>query len=267
LRAQSQAAPRQRVVNLAPQGVAELFKDRTAPMADILGTLLAKESSLRVVTVFGQGGIGKTALACKVMRELEQRDEVLGLVYLSARTKGISFEHIYQDSARMLGGDAEQKLMSEWKNEESGATARKIQTLLEAFGFERYVLLLDNLESVMDDRGVLAEADLQLFLNAFLSQNHGARLLVTTREPLNPASENRKYQKLVPLDQGLPGRVRVKDQHGNWHVLRARAAKGEGPLGIGSSVLLVDHKANVFIAIPAPVDPTDANNQSFREQQ
>jgi hypothetical protein len=50
-------------------------------------------------------------------------------------------------------------------------------------------------------------------------------------------------------------------------VLRARAAKGEGPLGIGASVLLVDHKANVFIAIPAPVDPTDANNQSFREQQ
>lgn len=70
-----------------------------------------------------------------------------------------------------------------------------------------------------------------------------------------------------PLDQGLPGRVRVKDQHGNWHVLRARAAKGEGPLAIGASVLLVDHKANVFIAIPAPVDPADADNQSFREQQ
>ncbi|MBY5366439.1 YqiJ family protein [Rhizobium leguminosarum] len=70
-----------------------------------------------------------------------------------------------------------------------------------------------------------------------------------------------------PLDQGLPGRVRVKDQHGNWHVLRARAAKGEGPLAIGASVLLVDHKANVFIAIPPPVDPADADNQSFREQQ
>lgn len=70
-----------------------------------------------------------------------------------------------------------------------------------------------------------------------------------------------------PLDQGLPGRARVKDQHGNWHVLRARAAKGEGPLAIGASILLVDHKANVFIAIPAPVDPADADNHSLREQQ
>jgi len=68
-----------------------------------------------------------------------------------------------------------------------------------------------------------------------------------------------------PLDQGLPGRVRVKDQHGNWHVLRARAAKDQGPFGIGASVLLADHKANVFIAIPAPVDPTGADNQSFRQ--
>src|SRR6185295_6617164 len=69
---------------------------------------------------------------------------------------------------------------------------------------QRYVLLLDNLESVMDERGVLVDPDLQQFLNAFLAQNHGARLLITSREPLNPSSENRKYQKVVPLDQGLP---------------------------------------------------------------
>ncbi|WEA24467.1 OB-fold-containig protein [Rhizobium binxianense] len=70
-----------------------------------------------------------------------------------------------------------------------------------------------------------------------------------------------------PLDQGLPGRVRVKDQHGNWHVLRARAAKGQEPLKIGIEVLLVDRTADVFIAIPALVDPTDADNQSLRDQQ
>ncbi|EJC80613.1 membrane protein implicated in regulation of membrane protease activity [Rhizobium leguminosarum bv. trifolii WSM2297] len=71
---------------------------------------------------------------------------------------------------------------------------------------------------------------------------------------------------LGPLDQGLPGRVRVKDQHGNWHVLRARAAKDQEPLKIGTQVLLVDRKADVFIAIPALVDPAAADNQSFREQ-
>ncbi|SMC76488.1 OB-fold-containig protein [Rhizobium sp. RU36D] len=57
-----------------------------------------------------------------------------------------------------------------------------------------------------------------------------------------------------PLDQGLPGRVRLKDQHGNWHILRARAARNEAPIPIGAQVLLVDHVSNVFIAISAPSD-------------
>jgi len=71
---------------------------------------------------------------------------------------------------------------------------------------------------------------------------------------------------LGPLDQGLPGRVRVKDQHGNWHVLRAKAARDQEPLKVGTEVLLVDRTADVFIAIPALADPAAADNQSFREQ-
>ncbi|MBB4190790.1 membrane protein implicated in regulation of membrane protease activity [Rhizobium aethiopicum] len=71
---------------------------------------------------------------------------------------------------------------------------------------------------------------------------------------------------LGPLDQGLPGRVRVKDQHGNWHVLRAKAARDQEPLNVGTEVLLVDRTADVFIAIPALADPAAADNQSFREQ-
>ncbi|WP_438755109.1 OB-fold-containig protein [Pararhizobium sp. O133] len=57
-----------------------------------------------------------------------------------------------------------------------------------------------------------------------------------------------------PLDQGLPGNVRVKDRHGNWHSLRARAAKSEDPIAIGMTVLLVDHVSNVYIAIRATSD-------------
>lgn len=69
-----------------------------------------------------------------------------------------------------------------------------------------------------------------------------------------------------PLDQGLPGRVRVKDPHGNWHDLRAGAAKGEAALPIGSAVLLVDRKADVFTAISAPPDVISSGGQSSTEQ-
>lgn len=69
-----------------------------------------------------------------------------------------------------------------------------------------------------------------------------------------------------PLDQGLPGRVRLRDAHGNWHQLRAGAAKGEGPLGVGKTVLLVDRKADIFLAAPAPSDLIKSGDQSSTEQ-
>jgi membrane protein implicated in regulation of membrane protease activity len=57
-----------------------------------------------------------------------------------------------------------------------------------------------------------------------------------------------------PLDEGLPGRVKLQDSHGNWHFPRARAAKGHGPMTVGSIVLLVDRDGSTFLAIPAPDD-------------
>lgn len=58
---------------------------------------------------------------------------------------------------------------------------------------------------------------------------------------------------LGPLDQGKPGRVRVKDIHGNVHVLRTRAAAPH-VLAQGASVLIVDGVNGLFEAIPAPAE-------------
>jgi hypothetical protein len=57
-----------------------------------------------------------------------------------------------------------------------------------------------------------------------------------------------------PLDQGLPGRVRLKDVFGNWHTVPARASSDSKPLPVGASVLLVDRDAKSFVAISAPAD-------------
>jgi hypothetical protein len=68
-----------------------------------------------------------------------------------------------------------------------------------------------------------------------------------------------------PLDQGLPGRVRIKDRHGNWHTLRARAAADAAAIPIGAEVLLVDTISNIFIAIVAPSDLTAELNSNSTE--
>ena len=65
-----------------------------------------------------------------------------------------------------------------------------------------------------------------------------------------------------PLDQGLPGRVRLKDVFGNWHTVPARASRDSPALAVGASVLLVDRDKKGFIAVPAPADLTTPQHSS-----
>jgi hypothetical protein len=67
-----------------------------------------------------------------------------------------------------------------------------------------------------------------------------------------------------PLDQGLPGRVRLKDVFGNWHSVPARASHDSKALPVGASVLLVDCDAKSFIAISAPKDLIAQQHSSDR---
>jgi hypothetical protein len=65
-----------------------------------------------------------------------------------------------------------------------------------------------------------------------------------------------------PLDQGPPGRVRLKDVFGNWHTVSARASHDSPDLAVGASVLLVDRDAKGFIAIAAPADLIEQQSSS-----
>jgi Inner membrane protein YqiJ, N-terminal/Inner membrane protein YqiJ, OB-fold len=67
-----------------------------------------------------------------------------------------------------------------------------------------------------------------------------------------------------PLDQGLPGRVRLKDVFGNWHSVPARASPDSISLPVGANVLLVDRDAKSFIAISAPEDLVSQQQQPSR---
>jgi hypothetical protein len=67
-----------------------------------------------------------------------------------------------------------------------------------------------------------------------------------------------------PLDQGLPGRVRLKDVFGNWHTVSARAHRDSPALAVGTSVLLVDRDAKSFVAISAPADLIEHQRSSDR---
>src|SRR5262249_55043451 len=81
-RDQSRAA-RRRFINSLPQDVRDRFKNRTREQADVVNLLMQQT---RLVTIYGRGGVGKTALACKVLADLEtiaDEAKLAGTVYLS----------------------------------------------------------------------------------------------------------------------------------------------------------------------------------------
>ena len=204
---------RQLVVNLRPLDVTLTFKDRvreTQALRDYLA-----DRSVRLVSVVGRGGIGKTALASRVLADLEcaiqtsvlpETSEVLrvdGILYLSARTTGLRLERIYADVARMLGEPTAGRLVARWADRDTPLTA-KVGYLLETLQTGVYIILLDNLEDCLTEDGTIAEEGLRLFVERSLAQPSGARLIVTSREQVRIPAAVLHVARTIPLREGLP---------------------------------------------------------------
>jgi tetratricopeptide (TPR) repeat protein len=194
---------RVRFVNPLPQDVRDRFKGRSKEQADIIRLLGEKA---RLISIYGRGGVGKTALASKVLADLQQAtDESApdGMVYLSAVSTGISLDRIFADFGRLLGADIRGEL-EKLARDPGTPTAQKVTALLDALGSGRYLLLLDNLEPLQNaETGALTDPDLQTFLDVALSQGSSLQIVITSREPLALPRELKVWERLAPLEEGL----------------------------------------------------------------
>jgi tetratricopeptide (TPR) repeat protein len=208
-RARRRREKRLRVVGQPPLDVSDYFKDRERDLSR-LSQLLA-EPTTRLVSVIGHGGMGKTALTCKVLRDLERHrwprtDREVpadGIVYLSTRTAGITLERLFLDCAKLVGGEEQERLNTVWTSPHLGQQ-EKIAYLLEALQDGRYVILLDNLEDLLDDQGKLTDDDLRLFFEHTLMASQGTQLIVTSRVALAFRREVMRFDNQVRLLDGLP---------------------------------------------------------------
>jgi tetratricopeptide (TPR) repeat protein len=201
---------RQRVVNLRPLDVTHTFKDRLREVQALCDHLT--DSSVRLVSVVGRGGMGKTALVSRVLGDLEQgvlsalgeKKElpIDGILYLSARSTSLGLERIYADVGRMLGEPAASKLEARWADGSMPLVA-KVEYLLEAMHDGLYLILLDNLESVMAEDGTIEEG-LRLFVERCLTQPSGVRLIATSREQVRVTAAALHTTRSIPLREGLP---------------------------------------------------------------
>jgi Domain of unknown function (DUF4062) len=202
-------------VNPPPVVAPAWFQDRQVETG-----LLARyvtDPGIRLVSVTGRGGIGKTAMVCRLLEGLEgglvpgvEGDAaavtVGGIVYLSRNgVHKVEYPTVVADLLRLLPRPVAQRLQPLYLDL---SPAEMMLAVLEAFpaGEPPVVVLLDNLESVIDaEHETLAERALQEALSTVLTAPaHAVTVIATTRiMPAELVKVEPGRQRQLRLDQGL----------------------------------------------------------------
>ena len=226
------AVRRAKFVNPPPMMAPSWFQDRYVETR-LIGEFL-RDDGLRLLTVVGRGGVGKTAMVCRLLRSLEAGrlpDDggelpVDAIVYLSpVGIHPVSFPDLFADLTRVLP-DAEAQRLQELYRDPKQSPAQLMRTLLEAFPGGRSVVLLDNLEDVIDPATLtVSDRLLDAALGELLTApQHGVKVIATTRlVPRLLLLRHFGRSKRLDLDEGLPEPEAIK-------VLEAMDA--DGALGL-----------------------------------
>ena len=153
------------------------------------------DPAIRMVSVVGRAGIGKTVMVCRLLKGLEvgripdvegelATITVGGIVYLSSNgVHKVEYPTLIADLQRLLPAGQAQRLRRIYRDPRH-APAEMMLALLEAFpARDPVVVLLDNLESVMDtEREILTDEALYQALSAVLTApTHAVTVIATTR--------------------------------------------------------------------------------------
>ncbi|MDJ0944256.1 MAG: adenylate/guanylate cyclase domain-containing protein [Kiloniellales bacterium] len=192
------------VVNVRPLDVSAVFKGRqreTKALRDYLADPL-----VHMVSILGRGGMGKTALATRVLADLESGQlngsAVQGIVYLAAKSMRITLERLYADVGRMFDDKTAEALRLRWGNPVMSLRA-KAEYLIETMTNGLYIILLDNLEDELEADGTIEDEGLRIFVEQALIEPSGVRLVVTSRQKVRLPPAALRFTRAISLEGGL----------------------------------------------------------------
>ncbi|MDJ0949453.1 MAG: DUF4062 domain-containing protein [Alphaproteobacteria bacterium] len=198
------------VVNVRPLDVVDTFKGREREQEELRDYLL--DGGVHMVSVLGRGGMGKTALATRLLAELEQGEmsvrgngaslPINGIVYLSAQNTRITLERLYSDLAKILERPVADSLAARWVNT-TMSLAAKAEYLIEVMADGTYVFLMDNFEDELEADGTIRDKGLRAFVEQCVTKPSGAKLIVTSQEKLRLPAAALRTTRTISLSEGL----------------------------------------------------------------
>lgn len=205
----------------------ETFKNRREITAKILRLL--EDPTTRMVTIFGHRGIGKSALAAKVVDLLAgASSDCRGVVNLSTRIDGtLTIERIFFTCAELIEEEKQKEVETLWASRRSHR--EKLSSLFTLMGEGGYVIVLDNIEDQLTDDGRSQSDDLDGFLDVIFRARISPKVLVTSQVPITLDPALRKLEARVNLRDGLPvdecvELLRELDRDGDAGLLHASRA-------------------------------------------
>jgi predicted ATPase len=191
-------SPTRRGLRPLPVGTTSLV-GREQAVGEVAGLLARPEVGL--VTLTGPGGVGKTRLAVAVAERVADRFAAgTAFVPLAAATRP---EQVVAGIARAVGADL-------------AGTDAPLEALVEHFGSDRWLLVLDNLEQVVAVAGDLGE---------LLARCAGVAVLATSRTVLGLRAEREYPVAPLPLPTTVPVEVLAASPAVALFVDRARAVR------------------------------------------
>jgi len=249
-------------INPPPTTAPTYFQDREVETQLIVKFL--RNEGQRLMTIVGRGGVGKTAMVCRLLHKLENGqvpdpdDEVgtgqplhhkledglvldgkrmlqaAGIVYLSAvGLHRINMANFFSDLCKLVPTADAEKLDAVYKSALS-TVETKMTALLDSFRSGRVVVLLDNFEDLIDpETQNIRDPEIAEALNALLIlPQHAVKVIITTRiAPRDLALVQSARQVRLELDEGLPSPFAE-------NILRAMDADGKVGLKTAAPELL-----------------------------
>jgi serine/threonine protein kinase/tetratricopeptide (TPR) repeat protein len=205
------ALPREPIVGLRFMDVNEFFHGRATELAQL--RRLLTDPAVKLTSIVGRPGVGKTALLSKLCSEVERGELRLtaqtstlgadGIIYIAGRgTDTLTVERLFRDVGRILGGASARELWDCW-GDPSRSLVDKTGVLLSKLRHGSYLLVVDNLDHALAADNTLESGDLSTFLEMCLATPHGMRLLAASRARPVVTGAGRQMVRVLSLESGL----------------------------------------------------------------